>query len=433
MKNSTIIVADDLTGANDTALQYFKKGYLSKILIDYTCESIQEEQKTDEAIAWAFSTESRNVDKELAFERTSNITRKLKDCFNFDNFYKKIDSTLRGNTGIEIIAMLEALEKDCAIVAPAFIEENRTTIGGYQLLNNFPIERTQVALDPKSPIYESYIIDILKKDLNPKFHDIIGLVDFKIVSKGARPIVLKINELFQAGKKIIVMDAMSKVDLEQIVLAIDKTNLDILPVGSAGLAIAINKHLDDIEKIKPNILNLPKLIISGSATNLTLKQIEKLKETKKDIKAFDLTTEDIIEGINEKMLEDIITFLNEGYDVIVHSSYIKKEIETTNGANSLIDAAIAKDEFPSKITDYLADLTYQINQKSEFNLISIGGETSFKCALKMKSNYLEIIDAILPAIPLCVDCHNQIMVTKSGNFGNQNTLVEILDYFNKDS
>lgn len=430
MKNSTIILADDLTGANDTALQYFKKGYLAKILIDYTF-NFPLNQELENTELWAFSTESRNIGKEIAYDRTIKTSKILKEHFNIDNFYKKMDSTLRGNSGVEIVAMLETLNKDLAIVAPAYIEENRYTIGGYQLLNNNPIERSFVAVDPKSPVKESYIPDILNKDLNEQFRNLIGLIDFKTVSKGAGPIQLKINELYQKGKKIIVADAMSKTDLEQISLAIDKSNYDILPCGSAGLASAFNKSFEDIEKPQINLPKLPRLIISGSATNLTLKQIEKLKLEMPNIVSFDLKTEDIIEDVNCEMISSIVELLNQGKDVLVHSSYIQKETEKEEGKDLLIDAAISKDEFPSKITDFLANLTYELNLKSKFILISLGGETSFKCAFKMNSKYLEILDAILPAIPLCKDFNDKFIVTKSGNFGNQTTLIDIINYFNK--
>ena len=65
--------------------------------------------------------------------------------------------------------LMEMLSIDAVIVAPAYIEEGRSTIGSYQLLNGTPIERTQCALDPKAPIYESYIPNIIAKDLNDKF------------------------------------------------------------------------------------------------------------------------------------------------------------------------------------------------------------------------------------------------------------------------
>jgi uncharacterized protein YgbK (DUF1537 family) len=61
----------------------------------------------------------------------------------------------------------------------------------------------------------------------------------------------------------------------------------------------------------------------------------------------------------------------------------------------------------------------------------VGGETSYKCASKIGSAYLNVLDAILPAVPLCQDKNNKFIVTKSGNFGNDNTLLDILNYFEK--
>ena len=426
--DSTIIIADDLTGANDTALQFFKKGASAKIIID--CN--QDFCETEDVDVWSISTESRNTDKETAVDRVIQVVETLKTNLNVENFYKKIDSTLRGNTGVEIIAMLEATKKDAVIVVPAYIEEGRSTIGGYQLLNGMPIERTQCALDPKAPIYDSYIPDILKKDLNTQLHDLIDVIGFNIVTKGAGPITLKLNELIQKGKKIIIVDAISSVDIEQIALAMDKSTYELLPCGSAGLANAISKEnnekkLNHIEHIP----NLPRLIISGSATQLTQNQIEKLKEERTNAFFVDLTIKNIIEELDENLIEEISEKLTQGIDVIIHSSNINKEMLDEESCSQLIDAGITKNEFPSRITDFLSNLAYEINLKSNFILIIVGGETSYKCALKINSSYLQILDAIIPAIPLCIDMNGKIIVTKSGNFGTNSTLCEILNYFDK--
>ena len=133
----------------------------------------------------------------------------------------------------------------------------------------------------------------------------------------------------------------------------------------------------------------------------------------------------------DTLIEEICEKLSQGIDVIIHSSNINKEILDDELSSQLIDAGITKDEFPSKITDFLSDLTYEINTKADFILIMVGGETSYKCALKINSSYLEILDAIMPAIPLCIDMHGKIIVTKSGNFGLNSTLVDILNYFDK--
>ena len=135
--------------------------------------------------------------------------------------------------------MLEATGYDAAIVAPAFVQEGRITIGGYQLLKGIPIERTDAARDPKAPIYESYIPDILKRGLSESAQKLVASIEMKTIAKGAGPIALKLNELISQGKKLIVMDAVSTVDFEQIVLAMQKSSCNILPAGSAGLAHAL--------------------------------------------------------------------------------------------------------------------------------------------------------------------------------------------------
>ena len=52
------IIADDLTGANDTALQFFMKGSNTEIILGAS-DVIQNHQNVD---TWAYSTETRNID-----------------------------------------------------------------------------------------------------------------------------------------------------------------------------------------------------------------------------------------------------------------------------------------------------------------------------------------------------------------------------------
>ena len=426
--NSTVIVADDLTGANDTALQYFKNNLSARIIIDCS----KEFSDVEDVDIWAISTESRNISKEESVDRIVWVVNRIKERLGIDNYYKKIDSTLRGNVGVEIVTLMEMLSVDAVIVSPAYIEEGWSTIGAYQLLNGTPIERTQCALDPKAPIYESYIPNIIAKDLNDKFVELIDTIDFKTVAKGAGPITVKINELIQKGKKIFIADACSNTDLEQIALAINKSNFNILPVGSAGLANAFNREKNiETEAKNIEIPKLARLIISGSATKMSATQIEKLREEKKNTIFVDLEAKDIFEPIDENRINSIADSLNKGTDVVVHCAKIKKEFDNEETNDILIDAGIARHDFANKITDFLGELLKKINSKCNFNLILIGGETSYKCLDSIGSTYLEILDAIMPSIPLCIDKNGKIIVTKSGNFGTANTMLDILNYFDK--
>ena len=77
--DSTIIVADDLTGANDTALQFFKSGCKAKIIID--CE--QDFSNSQDIDVWAISTESRNIDKKEAVDQCLREAQKFSKSSKF--------------------------------------------------------------------------------------------------------------------------------------------------------------------------------------------------------------------------------------------------------------------------------------------------------------------------------------------------------------
>ena len=80
------------------------------------------------------------------------------------------------------------------------------------------------------------------------------------------------------------------------------------------------------------------------------------------------------------------------------------------------------------ITDYLAQLTQKVMDKINFVLITLGGETSYKCCKAINSNELRLIDEVAPAISICQDINGKWIITKSGNLGSSNTLIEILNY-----
>ena len=92
-------------------------------------------------------------------------------------------------------------------------------------------------------------------------------------------------------------------------------------------------------------------------------------------------------------------------------------------------AELTKEKFASMITDYLAELTKQVLSEIEVILITLGGETSYKCCSKIDSKILKLVDEVAPAISICSDSKGQWIVTKSGNLGKSKTLIDILDYF----
>ena len=95
------------------------------------------------------------------------------------------------------------------------------------------------------------------------------------------------------------------------------------------------------------------------------------------------------------------------------------------------DEDTPKELFLQKITDFLGYLAQEIAHKRDVVLITLGGETSYKCCKNINSTELTLVDEAAPAIALTKSNQHRWIVTKSGNLGNANTLVDILNYLNK--
>ena len=430
-KNVIGIIADDLTGANDSALQFHLQGANTQILLSSNVEPLD----INATQTWAISTESRNITPHDAYEKVKETVNMFSDVLKPDYFYKKIDSTVRGNIALETLAILEVLNWDAAVIIPAFPTEGRITVGGYHLLKGVPIERTEMARDPHSPTCESHLPTLMKCQLPEEFHEIIGYVELSTVMKGAGPILMKLNELIKSGKKLIICDAVSSVDIEQVALAITKSDYTILPAGTAAGANAFSKiwvYKEETNEEKEQLPNLPKLIVSGSATQINSNQIEKVEQSElfiddRLIISLDLIT--ILGGVKEELVEQIVSALNEKRFVLVHTANLIKNYGGIE--EETLRAELTKAELASVITDFLSELTRQVIQRKELILITLGGETSFKCCAQIGATQLKLMDEVAPAIALSKANNGQWIVTKSGNLGNPETLIDILKYFDR--
>jgi uncharacterized protein YgbK (DUF1537 family) len=424
------IISDNLTGANDTALQFHLKGCKVQVLTKY-----KDIIKTNSDIqVWAVSTESRNIDSEEARIKAKEATTTLLKNFGVEHIYKKIDSTIRGNIAMEVLGVLDASDYEVAVIMPAFPNEGKITVGGYHLLKGVPIERTEFARDPQAPIYESHIPSVLKSSLPLEDKDKVALIELNTVKQGAGPILSKLNELISQGKKLIVADAVSTVDIEQVMLAMKKSATRILPCGSAGAAQAMCDILfPDLkyEKEEQSLPKLPKLVISGSATELVASQIKKLKvdEDIDDIYFIEISPKQILGMEDDNNTERAIKNLNRTNTVVIHTSELFSNPDAMTVM--LFEKEISREAFISMICDYLSEITQVITSQKDVILITVGGETSYKCLETLGVDALKLVDGVAPAIPLCVDSAGKYYVTKSGNLGNSNTLVEVLNYFEK--
>ncbi len=424
------IIADDLTDAEEAALQFHLKGANCQILLNFDSSP----QNVKNTQVWAVSTATRNKSPEFAAEEIKKATELFTSNLNLDFFFKKIDSALTGNIGVESLSMLETLGWDAAIIVPACPSENKITVGGYQLVNGQPIERTECARENLNPLFESHVPTMIKKQLGSNSENLVATLNLQTIMKGAGPIFKEISTLVNEGKKLIIADAVSNTDIEQIVLAIKKYNLKILPVGTASMAkILGNVWLPQTEQEPETkaIQDLPKLILSGTGTQTTINQLEILEETEEIENKFfiepDMAT--VLGGVSTEFAKKISDKLGENNIVVINSSNLIRNFD--GFSDDSLNADMTKYKLLEHISSFLAELTKMIIQEKEVILITLGGETSYKCCTEINSNQLQIIDEVVPAVALTLDHKSQWIVSKSGHIGNEHSIIDILKYFEK--
>ena len=149
------VIADDLTGAADSGIQFARAGYGTAVA--FYGAPIPPSEGLE---AVAVDTDSRLLSPQEARERVLEAGRASADA---RIVYKKLDSTLRGPLAAELAAALQSTGRSKAVVAPAFPSTGRSTLGGVQLLHGEPVHETGLADDPHTPVREGHIPSLLSE------------------------------------------------------------------------------------------------------------------------------------------------------------------------------------------------------------------------------------------------------------------------------
>jgi Uncharacterized protein conserved in bacteria len=201
------IIADDLTGANATGVRLSKNGFHPATYFHYN--DLMQDDETDAIIV---DTDSRYASKKVLDYRVGGSLRKLKD-WGADILCKRIDSTLRGNVGIEIDMILDTVGPDSVgVVVPSFPDSGRVTVGGYLLVDNLPLHKTDAANDPITPITTSYVPEIISSQTSSK----VGVLTINDMTDDRDIFIRSFKKLVDDGNKIIVLDAVTNNDIEFI-------------------------------------------------------------------------------------------------------------------------------------------------------------------------------------------------------------------------
>lgn len=422
------IIADDLSGANDTGVKFAKKGYNAVVSITTNQSTLLIPDKID---VFVVDTETRELEERPARKKVKSILEKLR--IDQDDFvYKKVDSTMRGNIGAEIEEIMKFLQKDICIFSPSFPSHQRVTIDGFLMVDQKPPGKGEYSSHQLNQEENIFIPSILKKQTNFSF----GQIYLKDVARGQKAILSKMNELYKKGNKIIVLDSTIENHLRDIFNSGLKFSGTVLFSGSAGLANHFPINNNRPEKLKANIENIksPVIVVAGSRNSIVGQQISHLKnslnfpEIKIELEQLFSDRGRILENYTAKSIE----LINTGQDLLIYTDAIYNERQSIN-KKLMVKYHLSFRELEIEIKKIFGKLTSEIikNTKAR-NLILTGGDVALGVCEELKIYSMNILDELLPGIPLAIANYKNYklnIITKAGGFGKEDTLYELINKF----
>ena len=394
------ILADDLTGAADTAAQCRQFGLPATIFLGIPKLPLP-------LGALAFTSDSRHLPAEAAARLARDTAASLPPMDG--RWYKKIDSTLRGNVGSELDALLDLVRPPAAVVCPAFPAQNRGLCNGILT----------------APALESSAVH-LPSLLREQSRHTVAALSLEQVRGGE--LAANMSQAVRAwenctaeGPIVFAADALTDDDLDRVLQAQQEVLPEALLCGSAGLVGALVRHMG-VENGSPALATgrLPAagqsvLLVAGSGSDVAHRQIDCLLRS--DDEAHHPAVSRMVvlpeTGIGETAAFDP-----------AQPIWLLQQPRPEPGA-------VLEGEEARQRADHLGRVGVAALARRPVDLLLlVGGDTAIGILKRLDVGRLSVELELLPGMPLCsavINGRPMLVVLKPGHFGEDGTLVELLN------
>ena len=396
-----LVLADDLTGAADCAARCFAAGLPAQIRLDAPEEVLREPSGRG---AVSLSSDSRHVTSRRAAELVRTLMDRLAARQNV-RWYKKIDSTLRGNIGAELDAMLDSLAVThralTAVVSPAFPAQRRGVEGGY--LVHAAQARTIC----------------LPELLAEQGRRAVAHIDLSEVRGDAGALAARMQELRRSGAEVLAVDAMTDEDLAALYAAALASLDEALFCGSAGLVSVLARHMAKAPgfsfQAMPNRARLegcgPVVVAAGSGSAMAHAQIARLRSIAGCFAVEVGAAQTAAAADPARTSASILLF---------HLPRPAGDIQV-EGRQARAMAA--------RLAESVADA---VRSSGANRLALVGGDTAVHVLARLGVTSLDVYAELQPGMPLATafDSGGQplAVVLKAGNHGTEDSLAQIVGY-----
>lgn len=432
-------VADDLTGATTTGVLLARSK--ARTAVFFNVEAASNADAVNELDAIIISSNSRPLPANEAYEKVKDATIALKNM-GVKYFQKRTDTTMRGGIGVEIDAMLDQLSEDTvAVVVPAMPQSKRILVGGYSIIDGVALINTPVAQDVRTPVTENFIPRLLQGQTKRK----VGLVTLDKVLGGDTEIAKALTDERADGCQVIVVDAITLEDIENIAQACISLNWDVVTVdpGPFTSKLAYHRSLIGIEEpnLPPDGKNIDGtvLIAAGSATPITKKQMEVLCRDPRHVR-ISVDPVALIEGGSkalgeaDRAVNEAVTYLSSEvpprailFETALHGELLDLDAEDNKRHYA---QGMSAERINSGLGVIVAGVLEKTERKKIVGLYTTGGDTMVHVCRQLGVECIEVLDYVIPQTDIgrLVGGYDKLpVVGKGGLTGNENTACDIVD------
>jgi uncharacterized protein YgbK (DUF1537 family) len=375
------LVADDLTGAADSAVGFAEYGWRVELALR---TATPRTLNPSIATVLARTTESRALLDSDAAQRTFTATDELITA-GAERLYVKIDSTVRGSVAAQLDGAIRAWstadDDATAMVCPAFPDLGRTVVDGVVLVDGVPVGDTAAGIDPVTPRTESDLLKIIPGSVRGT-PDAVG------------------------SARIVVVDARTTSDLDMLAARLAGADHSVIMVGSGGLAAALGR-LWPVEPACP--VTWPQrrgaagvLVAVSSLHPVTRQQVSQLRAM----------WPELVEG-----------------HASTGSAHIQVKIMTATQAGDVSAAEAAAD---------LADrAAAELTTGRYLAAMLVGGDGAAAILRRLAADRVVLDSMISAGCPAGTviggPADGLRLITKSGGFGQPDTLTKIVDRLRNDA
>ncbi|WP_033542533.1 four-carbon acid sugar kinase family protein [Planococcus sp. CAU13] len=419
------IIADDLTGANATGIRLAKKGFIAATVV-FDGNIPTKEKYTSISI----DTNSRYCHPDHAIKRVIKAYNQL-SLWGASVVGKRIDSTIRGNIGVETDALLSVIgKKSVAVVVASFPDSGRIVAGGYLLVEGTPVQSTDVAKDPMNPIRKSHVPTLMKEQ---SVHT-VAHISLSTVLHGKEAIKEELVHQLEEGHRIIVIDAVTNEEIDHIaeaMAAIDGPCFVPVDPGPLSAAYSALKAHQDVQQSKW-------IVTVGSATPLSGRQIRYLIDKTNSrpvyvnaeaLASVSGTWDVEIERAKSEALHEITL-----QDTLIITTYTPTS-QVLNLAEIAEREGVTEEKLANRITEGLAHITHEVIQQADVPIdgsFSSGGDVTAALCSVSKAEAIGLEDEVLPLAAygrfIGGTFDGMPVVTKGGMVGEKQSIYDCVKF-----